>query len=110
MSLAGGMTCGMIQAEPDRVPVVLSIRPPVRPARETMRTVPLDEAQQRLPELMDEAAGGEEVVISRGDGASFRLVPIVASAPRPVFGSARGLIEIASDFDAPLEGFEPYAP
>ncbi len=75
-----------------------------------MRKVNLDEAQRRLPELIEEAAGGEDVVISRGDGADFRLVPVVEPAPRPAFGSARGLIEMADDFDAPVEGFEPYAP
>lgn len=75
-----------------------------------MRTVELDEAQRRLPELIDEAASGADVVISRGDGASFRLVPVGAPEPRPVFGSARGLIEMSDDFDAPVEGFEPYVP
>ncbi|MEM9164229.1 MAG: DUF2281 domain-containing protein [Cyanobacteria bacterium P01_F01_bin.4] len=28
--------------------------------------------------------------------------------PRPRFGSAKGLIEIADDFDAPLEEFQDY--
>ena len=71
--------------------------------------VKLDEAQHRLPELIDEAASGEDVVISRGDGASFRLVPVVEPEPRPVFGSARGLITVHDDFDDPIPGFEPYA-
>ncbi|MEO0556763.1 MAG: prevent-host-death protein [Bacteroidota bacterium] len=75
-----------------------------------MRTVQLDEAQKRLPELMEEAASGEDVRISRGDGASFRLVLVVEPSPRPVFGSARGLVTMADDFDDPIEGFEPYAP
>lgn len=75
-----------------------------------MRTVKLTDAQQRLPELIDEAASGEDIVISRGDGASFRLVPLQPPPPRPVFGSARGLIEMGDDFDAPLDGFEPYTP
>ena len=75
-----------------------------------MRTVGLDEAQQRLPELIEEAASGGDVVISRGDGARFRLTPVAEPEPRPVFGSARGLVEMADDFDAPIEGFEPYGP
>lgn len=75
-----------------------------------MRKVKLDEAQRRLPELIEEAASGEDIVISRGDGASFRLVPVPKPEPHPVFGSARGLIEMADDFDAPVEGFESYAP
>ena len=73
-----------------------------------MRNVALDDAQHRLPELIEEAASGEDVVISRGDGASFRIVP-VASQPQPTFGSARGRVEIGDDFEAPIEGFGPYA-
>lgn len=73
-----------------------------------MRDVPLAEAQQRLPDLLNDAADGVDVVISRGDGASFRLVPV--AVPTPVFGSARGRVRMADDFDAPVEGFEPYAP
>jgi antitoxin (DNA-binding transcriptional repressor) of toxin-antitoxin stability system len=73
-----------------------------------MWKVKLEEAQRRLPELIEEAARGEDVVISRGDSASFRLVPVVEPEPRPIFGSARGQVEMADDFDAPVEGFEPY--
>lgn len=73
-----------------------------------MRDIPLAEAQQRLPDLLDAAAEGAEVIISRGDGAAFRLIPVIA--PTPVFGSARGRVRMSDDFDAPVEGFEPYAP
>ncbi|MEM1115046.1 MAG: type II toxin-antitoxin system prevent-host-death family antitoxin [Bacteroidota bacterium] len=71
-------------------------------------TVGLNEAKERLPELVEEAASGEEVVISRGDGASFRLVPVATARLSPVFGSARGLVDMADDFDDPVPGFEPY--
>ena len=75
-----------------------------------MRKVKLDEAQQRLPELIDEAARGERVVISRGDGADFRIVPIVKAERRPrQFGSARGLIHMSDDFDEPLDDFASYS-
>lgn len=73
-----------------------------------MQPVRLDDAQRRLPELIEQAARGEDVVISRGDGASFRLVPVPEAVP--VFGSARGRVEMRDDFDAPVDGFEPYAP
>jgi antitoxin (DNA-binding transcriptional repressor) of toxin-antitoxin stability system len=72
-----------------------------------MAPISVEEAQHRLPELMDEAAGGEEVVIARADGTAFRLVPM-ESPPRPRFGSARGLFTMADDFDAPLEDFKDY--
>lgn len=72
-----------------------------------MVPISVEEARDRLPELMDEAAEGEEVVIARADGTAFRLVP-VEIAPRPRFGSARGLFTMADDFDAPLEDFREY--
>lgn len=73
-----------------------------------MHKVDLREAEGRLAELIAEAADGEEVVITRSDGASFKIVPVVGS--RPKFGSARGMVEISEDFDDPLEDFEAYAP
>ena len=75
-----------------------------------MRKVKLDEAQKKLPELIEQAANGEDVQISRGDGASFRIVPVVKAENHPVLGSAKGLIKIADNFDDPIEGFEPYMP
>ena len=75
-----------------------------------MHKVNLDEAQKKLPELIEEAANGGDVQISRGDGASFRIVPVAKPDRQPVFGSLRGLIKISDDFDDPIEGFEPYMP
>ena len=75
-----------------------------------MRKVDLKEAETRLSQLVDEAARGEEVIITRGDGASFKLVPVAGDLPRPTFGSARGEVEMADDFDEPLEDFDAYAP
>ena len=37
-----------------------------------------------------------------------QLVPVAQSERRPRFGSAKGLIEIADDFDEPLEDFKEY--
>ncbi len=34
--------------------------------------------------------------------------PKVSDKPRPKFGSAKGLIHFAPDFDEPLEDFKPY--
>lgn len=73
-----------------------------------MRRIDITEAEGRLAELISEAAHGEEVVITRSDGVSFKLVPF--AEPRPKFGSARGLVEMSEDFDEPLEDFEAYGP
>jgi antitoxin (DNA-binding transcriptional repressor) of toxin-antitoxin stability system len=80
-----------------------------------MHQVSLKEAEIRLAELIDEVAGGKEVVITRQDGASFKIVPLLGSAIAPLgaipkFGSARGSVKMSADFDEPLENFEEYAP
>ena len=55
-------------------------------------------------------AGGEEVVITCSDGRSFKIIPIGTVEVIPKFGSAKGMVKMSDDFDAPLEDFEAYAP
>jgi len=75
-----------------------------------MRRVDLKEAETRLAEFIDEVAEGEDVIITRSDGVSFQIVVIQPEAPRPKFGSAKGLIEMSDDFNNPLEDFKAYEP
>ncbi|MFN8494025.1 MAG: type II toxin-antitoxin system prevent-host-death family antitoxin [Caldilineaceae bacterium] len=75
-----------------------------------MLTIPVQEAAAQLAALIDEVAAGEEVVITRADGATFKIIPIEPKQIRPKFGSAEGLVIMTDDFDAPLPGFEDYAP
>ena len=75
-----------------------------------MYSISLTEAKSQLARLIKDAARGEDVIITRNDGASFRIVPIESKVVVPKFGSAKGLIQIADDFDEPIEGFEEYAP
>jgi antitoxin (DNA-binding transcriptional repressor) of toxin-antitoxin stability system len=66
------------------------------------RTVTIEQAQQQLAELVQEAAEGGDVVILAGDKSGVRLVPLrVTGGPRQ-FGGYRDLIDIADDFDDPL--------
>lgn len=60
------------------------------------------QAKTHLSELLARAERGEEIVIARDGVAAVRLVPVgEASVPRQP-GTARGLITLAEDFDAPL--------
>ncbi|HKP76269.1 MAG TPA: hypothetical protein VJT67_12150 [Longimicrobiaceae bacterium] len=72
-----------------------------------MDTIEISDAQTRLPELVEAAAGGRVVVIEATDGTAVRLVPVQPHA-KPRFGSARGMFTMRDDFDAPLEDFLPY--
>jgi antitoxin (DNA-binding transcriptional repressor) of toxin-antitoxin stability system len=68
-----------------------------------------DEAKIRLPDLIDAAIKGETVLILKDDQPIVQLVPATPLKRWRQFGSARGLIEMAHDFDAPLEDFKEYA-
>ena len=70
-----------------------------------MHQVTLEEAGPRLPELIQEAQAGEEVVITQDSAALVKLVPI---KPRRKLGTATGQVWMAEDFDAPLEDFKDY--
>jgi prevent-host-death family protein len=69
--------------------------------------VAVKEAQERLPELLEEAARGEEVIITTEDGTSVVLVP-QARKKRSGFGSAKDEITMSDDFFEPLEDFKDY--
>ncbi len=72
-----------------------------------MVAVPIEEAKERLEELLAEAARGGKVEIEAGDGSIFEIVPL--SEPkkkRGLIGSAKGQVWMADDFDEPLEDFE----
>ena len=75
-----------------------------------MRKIDIDEAGPQLNELADEVIRGEQVLITRADGAVFNLISAVGYRPRPCFGSARGEVRVSDDFDEPLEDFEDYMP
>jgi antitoxin (DNA-binding transcriptional repressor) of toxin-antitoxin stability system len=75
-----------------------------------MPKISVRDAEKQLRRLINEAEQGEEVVITRGDGASFNLVPLSKQKPDPTFGSAEGEIWMSEDFDAPLDDFEDYLP
>jgi antitoxin (DNA-binding transcriptional repressor) of toxin-antitoxin stability system len=76
-----------------------------------MIQVSTTEAQQRLPDLLAKTDAGVSVEIQGENGRSYRLVPNrirppVTGVPRA--GSCKGLIEIAVDFDEPLEELREY--
>ena len=74
-----------------------------------MTRIDVSRVCERLPELIEEAMAGNEVLITQEERPLVRLVP-APEAPRKrrTFGSAKGLIKIADDFDEPLEDFREY--
>ena len=70
-----------------------------------MTRVTITEAKARLSELIDLAAAGDEVLITRRGVPVVRLVAERAHPPRRLFGLYAGQIEIGPDFDDPIPGF-----
>jgi prevent-host-death family protein len=59
------------------------------------------EAKTRLSALVEEAAAGAEIIIAKNGRPRAKLVPI-RDAVRRKPGRAKGKIQVADDFDAPL--------
>jgi antitoxin (DNA-binding transcriptional repressor) of toxin-antitoxin stability system len=70
--------------------------------------VTVDEAIAHLRDLIDAAAAGEEVLIAKEGGVSVQLVPRTVKTGKRQFGSAKGLISMSADFDAPLDELKEY--
>ncbi|HUL73882.1 MAG TPA: type II toxin-antitoxin system prevent-host-death family antitoxin [Vicinamibacterales bacterium] len=58
-------------------------------------------AKTQLSALVDRAAAGEEIIITKYGRPRARLVPLAKAAHRRP-GGAKGKIWVARDFDAPL--------
>jgi antitoxin (DNA-binding transcriptional repressor) of toxin-antitoxin stability system len=73
-----------------------------------MQAYSLKEAQEQLGVLVEAALHGETILIQLNEQEVIQLIPHKqASNPRKA-GSARNLITIADDFDAPLSDFTKY--
>jgi prevent-host-death family protein len=67
------------------------------------RLVNVAEAKARLPELIERAAQGEEIVLARNGRPRARLVPL--ASPRRTLrvpGKGKRRFRMRRDFDAPL--------
>jgi prevent-host-death family protein len=67
-----------------------------------VETVNLYEAKTNLSQLVERAAGGEEIIIAKAGRPLARLVPLnKRRGPRPL-GLFKDEIAMRDDFDAPL--------
>ncbi len=73
-----------------------------------MQTVDMVHATQHLAELIEQTLKGDEIWITKGGQPLVKLVSLITPKKRRKFGSAKGLITIADDFDEPLEDFQEY--
>ena len=73
-----------------------------KPPPVVRETVSLYRAKTNLSELVERAAEGEEIVISKSGKPKAKLVPLDDRRPLRTPGKGRGQWNVGKDFDAPL--------
>jgi antitoxin (DNA-binding transcriptional repressor) of toxin-antitoxin stability system len=67
-----------------------------------METIGICDARTRFSHLVDRAAAGDDVVISRKGKPLERPTRLAKSTRQVRFGLLAGQVKVAGDFDAPL--------
>ena len=68
-----------------------------------MKSVNIYEAKTQFSQLVDRAAAGEDVVVSRNGRPIVRITRLLdAEKHRIKFGVLKGKVQVATNFDAPL--------
>lgn len=67
-----------------------------------MTIVNIYEAKTQLSKYAERASKGEEIILARNGHPLCRLVPLKTEKQPIRFGTLRGKVWIAGDFDAPL--------
>lgn len=67
-----------------------------------MQIVNIYDAKARFSQLVDKAASGEDVVVSRNGKPLVRITRLTAPKRQIKFGVLKGKIKVASDVDASL--------
>jgi prevent-host-death family protein len=73
-----------------------------------MERYSIHDAQAHLQELIADAQHGKTVLIVGENEQVVQLVPVSSAVKPRKAGSARGLIKMSPDFDAPLADFDEY--
>ncbi|MEO6748099.1 MAG: type II toxin-antitoxin system prevent-host-death family antitoxin [Casimicrobiaceae bacterium] len=62
----------------------------------------IDYVRTHLSQLVDKAAAGEDVIVSRNGKPLVRITALAPVKRRITFGVLKGKLKIPADFDAPL--------
>ena len=75
-----------------------------------MSTVTIEEAQAKLPELIEGLTENEPLTITRDAKPIAQIVAAHAEKPHSVLGRGKGKLVIVSEDDEHLRDFEEYMP
>ena len=67
-----------------------------------MKSINIYEAKTRLSQLVDKAASGEDVILSRNGKPLVRITALAPKRRTIKFGVLKGEVKVSADFDAPL--------
>lgn len=67
-----------------------------------MRSINIHQAKTHLSRLVDDAAGGEEIVIAKAGKPVAKLGPLEAAPTPRRLGFLKGKMSVPDDFDEPL--------
>lgn len=73
-----------------------------------MLNVDINQAKQNLPELIEKTVTNGEVIITKDGQPVVKMVPLTKTKKERKFGTAKGLIKMADDFDQPIDDFKEY--
>lgn len=73
-----------------------------------MQTIELEHVSQQLTELIERAAQGKDIIITKDQTSIVKLITVQPGKRQRPFDSAKGQIIIAPDFKEPLEDFKDY--
>jgi len=74
-----------------------------------MLQVNIHEAKTNLSKLIQKVVEGEEVIIAKGNNPIVKLSLADEYKSNRKLGSAKDIIQIAEDFEAPLDDFAEYS-
>lgn len=67
------------------------------------KVINIHEAKTHLSRIVDEVAGGAEVIIAKAGKPMARLAPITPRARKKNLGLLKGKLKVPDDFNAPLD-------
>jgi prevent-host-death family protein len=73
-----------------------------------MIQVNIHEAKTHFSRLIQQAIEGEEIEVAKGNKPVAKLIALNPPAPKRRLGTAKGRIQMAPDFDEPLDDFKEY--
>lgn len=75
-----------------------------------MQTLPVEQAEGHLTEIIDKLSPGEEIVLTRNDKPVAKLIGTSGEKPRPLPGRGKGMLTILAEDDDHLKDFAEYMP